>query len=403
MKREFENRVVIIGGDHHNTLAVIRCLGRMNIDICILVHSDKKSINQLHLASSKYAKSKIRIVEEDETSLLKCLQEIVDINEKQLILPCSDFAEYVIDNNFEALCNNYILPGFKNQLGKVAFLMDKYNQKTFADNKGIKMAKTWSVDANENKFGIPNDIEFPCIVKPEISAMGNKSDIIIASSISELKDSLCVFLDKGYKTVLIQKFLLKNYEICAYGVILENSPNFCGGIIKKINEYPPKGGGSLTFARFTQEKEISETVQDVLQKLYEEGYRGLYDIEFFVCQDAIYLNEINFRHSGNGYALIKNKVYAPYYWCMDALGKRLGSENKYVVENASYHMDEVLEIRLFRTGAISLTQCITSIFKSKAFAVFDLGDLHGTYGFLKEPMLSLLKKIAKTQKLEWRI
>ena len=49
-----ENRVLVIGGDHHNTLAVIRSLGKENIPFKVLVHGDYSSINDIHIAASKY-------------------------------------------------------------------------------------------------------------------------------------------------------------------------------------------------------------------------------------------------------------------------------------------------------------------------------------------------------------
>lgn len=39
-KSEIDNPIIIIGGDHHNTLAVIRDLGRHKCDIFVLVHTN---------------------------------------------------------------------------------------------------------------------------------------------------------------------------------------------------------------------------------------------------------------------------------------------------------------------------------------------------------------------------
>ena len=56
--------------------------------------------------------------------------------------------------------------------------------------------------------------------------------------------------------------------------------HFAGGYIKKTREYPINGGGSLTKAQFICEKGIDELNSKVINKLYENGYRGQHDIEF---------------------------------------------------------------------------------------------------------------------------
>jgi len=41
------------------------------------------------------------------------------------------------------------------------------------------------------------------------------------------------------------------------------------------------------------------------------GYSGNIDIELFLINDELYLNEVNFRNSGDVYACFNNKVYYP--------------------------------------------------------------------------------------------
>ena len=48
------NKVVVIGGDHHNTLSIIRCLGKRKIPFIVLVHDDFCKTNELMLKYSKY-------------------------------------------------------------------------------------------------------------------------------------------------------------------------------------------------------------------------------------------------------------------------------------------------------------------------------------------------------------
>ena len=374
-------RVIIIGGDHHNTLAMVRCFGKKKIDLKILVHTTKTKMKDIHLSSCRYVKNQIELIPEFPESMIDALNRNIIPGEKQVVFPCSDFSEYVLDSYATELENNYIIPGFQNHPGKVAYMMDKMHQKLFADEYNIPMAKTWSLSKCDNSFLIPADMTYPCILKPEISANGSKSDIKICNSELELTESLKILCVKGYETILVQQFLRKLYEVCAFGAMFNIKPYFSGGITKKLNEYPPQGGGSLTFAKFINDSKIEIAVDNVRNILFKIGYRGMYDIEFLICEDEIYLNEINFRHSGNGYALINNGIFSPYFYYLSVTGQELPYNNKFNMEKESYHMDELLELQLLKSGSIGLIDFIEDVFKAKAYAKFDLYDLKGSFAY----------------------
>ena len=224
-----ENPILIIGGDHHNTLAVIRDLGKNKCNISVLVHGKYENVKMVRVAHSKYAKNVTYIIEEDENKVIEWILKYSKLKKKKVIIfPCSDFAAYVIDKNAKKLEKYCILPGFIEKPGRVAFLMDKLHQKEFADEYDIPMAKTWKISI-ENQINIPLDMIYPCIIKPELSATGNKSDIRICNSEVELKNALSEFKDKQYVDVLVQQFLLKKYEVCSYGCIINDKRKSVGG------------------------------------------------------------------------------------------------------------------------------------------------------------------------------
>lgn len=51
-----ESTVIIIGGDHHNTLAAIRALGRKKCIFEIIVHDNCLTNEKVKVFKSKYAK-----------------------------------------------------------------------------------------------------------------------------------------------------------------------------------------------------------------------------------------------------------------------------------------------------------------------------------------------------------
>lgn len=392
MTKPFNNKVIIIGADHHNTLAVIRNLGSIGCDIEILIH-ENKGLEDICLSKSKYAKNRTFVVVPQENKVLDWLLNHAE--EKTVIFPCSDFATYIVDSNYKVLKEKFIVPGFVNASGRVAFLMDKMEQKKFADKYQIPMAKTWSLQCDANELNI-SEISIPCIIKPEISATGSKDDILICKTKEELRKGLKVFSQKEYKNVLVQQFLIKKYEVCSCGCILSErqsalKQHFVGGYIKKTREYPINGGGSLTKAQFICEKDIDKLNLKVINKLYENGYRGQYDIEFLVCENGVYLNEINFRHSGNGYALIQNGVNAPYYWCLDALGLPLPKDAAVSVEIGKTLMDDISDLRHRKEFGIGLLAWVGEFLKTDAHSIVDIKDVPGTAAFF----LAIVKRKLK--------
>lgn len=366
MKNKSNIKVIIIGTDHHNTLAVIRAFGKEKIEFEVLIHGNFDDINQIDVYHSKYV-SELYFVASTEDSILNYLLNKND-NEKKILFSCSDLAAYTIDKNYDLLKKKYFFSGFDNKPGLVCKLMDKYEQKRWAEENKILMAKTWHINKVNNNFLIPNDMIYPCIVKPELSAYGSKSDIEVCENYEELSNVLHD-LSNRYSIILIQEYLKKNYEVCAFGCITDS---FYGGIVRKIREYPFIGG-SLTFAKFIDDKEIFCFIEEILKKLRSEGYSGHYDIELFVCNNEIYLNEINFRHSGNGYSLLKNGINSPYIWYNYMIGSKK-IENNELKKRNMHLLDELNELHLLKANGISVITFVKDFLKASAYAKMSIRD-----------------------------
>ena len=379
MKPGFDKKVIVIGGDHHNTLAVVRCLGKMHCNQFLLVHSNQKDDDSICILRSKYIIGKTSCVSSSEEAIVQWLMDYAS-EEKTILFPCSDLAAYTIDANYDKLCDSYILPGFKDKPGEVVRLMDKWEQSEWAQEHGIPMAETWKLKKAE-QFEIPDDMVYPCIVKPEVSAFGSKGDITICADCDALQTALEQFVELGYTQLVCQRFLRKKYEACAYGCIVDEYECCAGGMIEKIREFPPGGGGSLTYAKFIDEPSVCILRDKILDWLFKSGYRGQYDVELFVCEEGVYLNEINFRHSGNGYALVKNGVYAPYIWCVSVAGADIGKKMKFRVKTGKHHMDEIVDLQQIKCGNISVVKWIRDCFRTSAFAKWDMADIKCTMAY----------------------
>ena len=82
----FDNKVIIIGADHHNTLAVVRNLGSFKCNIEVLIHDNKK-LSDICIAKSRYAKNKTFVVAPQENIILQWLLNHAETNKKTIIFP----------------------------------------------------------------------------------------------------------------------------------------------------------------------------------------------------------------------------------------------------------------------------------------------------------------------------
>lgn len=308
--------ILVVGGDHYNTLAAVRCLGRERIPFDLFLHGEG-TYGKSRIAKSKYAPSSGRIVADSEDELLGAIEKWAStkVGDVLIAYPCSDLAERVIE---ECLPGS-VHPKFTKGSFTALELMDKHAQAKWAREHGFHVATDGIVALDGG--GEPSDIfrKFgKCIFKPVESALGAKSDIRIAKTVEEIADCLSFYRSCGYKTILVQQFIEFDYELVANGCILK-SGEIIWHLIKKIQIHPKKGG-SLAYGVLESDPSICDQAHTFIQKLADEAYCGTFDIEFFVQNGIVSLNECNFRQSGPAFSLINRGVPFPAIWIKDAMG-----------------------------------------------------------------------------------
>jgi len=242
------NKVIIFGGDHYNSLGLVRVFGVNGIrphGILVLSEENRKNA---YAYKSKYWET-CWFVENEEEGISKLLENFADEKEKPVIFPSSDAAELIIDNNISVLKEKFIIPGIKQQQGAVATLMNKKNQIQWANEIGLKTALTWELDLtkiSEEKNKIQS---FPCILKPVVSSEGEKKDITKCMSREELEVNLSILRNKGYNRILAQEFINKDYEVELFGCITENTKELPYLLTEHVREWPIVGG-SVSCHRF---------------------------------------------------------------------------------------------------------------------------------------------------------
>lgn len=389
------NSVIIFGGDHYNALGLARVFGINGIKPYGILTVDKGQEKKVYAAKSRYW-NKNWIVNSEEEGLNIIIEKFSNIYEKAVIIPSSDRAELIIDQNMNRLKSKFYVPGIRNEQGAVSRLMNKTIQNEWAQTIGLKTAESCELDLYENDC-IRKIRWYPCILKPVLSSEGKKEDIVKCENQECVLQEIETLKKKGYKRILAQKFLHKDYEVELFGAIASNSKVIPYILSKHVREWPPIAG-SVSCHQFIVDDKYKKIAEDILKKIMVYGYTGNIDIELFMINGELYLNEVNFRNSGDVYACFHNKVFYALIWYLDIIGKDISKFNL-LYDNSRYAMNETTDIRHVIFGKMKLREWLHYYWNCSDFAIKFKGDMRPAFSRYKNCMFQLVKKGKQQKKL----
>jgi len=305
------NRPIIIGGNHHNTLGVIRALGYKGItSLVVLVTEEEKP----YVSYSKYI---------DSCVLLRNSQDVVpflleyqkDIQGKQVVLSCADFATAELDKHYDELEKYYYLPTSHKQ-GRCNHYMNKEEMSRLAVSKGMKAPKSWTIEP-KTQINI-SEVKFPCIAKPLVSIFGSKLEIQILRNKEELLSYLDEYKDHRF---FLQEFIEKDFEYQLIGCSLRNGEEvIIPGYSKCIRPCQGTNTGFLEYKAFGG---FLCNLQACANFIKEIGYQGLFSMEFIRDKKGVdYFLEINMRNDGNAICVTGAGVNLPFIYLVIICAKR---------------------------------------------------------------------------------
>lgn len=302
------NPVVVIGINHHNTLGVIRALGRAGLKdfiFVILVGGDG------FVSKSKYVKRTQLYIIPSDNEIYATLCSL-HIQKKGVVICCSDSSIATIDGYRETLSHKFIIPGIKNKQGAVAAFMDKERQIEFAKNVGLNIPDSKVYTASSSLELCPWDV-YPCIIKPIDSVTGSKSDIRVCESKNDYFKQLNR-LDG--RVIIVQKLITKIAEYQLIGCSLNNGEEIIiPGFTHILRQPDNTNTGFLEYCPFTEDVDMLDTLNKGRKFIKELGYSGLFSLEFIRGDDGRdYFLEINMRNDGNGISVTDAGCNLPYIW-----------------------------------------------------------------------------------------
>lgn len=272
--KKIENKIIIIGGAHLNTLGMIRAIGQKGIIPFVIIHGATKNN---FLEKSKFNKTLFYINDELDT-LVEILKEISK-NEsiKPIVICCSDIAASFIDINYDVLSIFLFIPGSQSQ-GIITKMMNKETMSLFAEQCGMKIPKTWIWNKGEL---LSDEIEYPCITKPLLSIKGSKANI---QRFIEKKELNSYLESCNCQSLQIQKIIDFDFEYQLMGLSLNQGKQIIIPGFTKILR-PPKTSntGFQTYLPISKFDRKIDTSSFFLQQI---KFTGLFSMEFLRGKDG---------------------------------------------------------------------------------------------------------------------
>lgn len=377
-------KVFVFGGDHHNTIGVIRGLGHANsgIEQIAIVRGNRKNCLTL---TCKYV-SEVYTITTQQEGLDILLDKRIE-GRKQVLICCSDGAAEIVDKHLNELIPYYYLQNANQQAGRIKYYMDKERIANLAEECGFTIPKSFVFNIGDD---VPKNMSYPCITKPLISIDGHKSDIITCNDAYSLLKALNTIKERGCSAVQIQQYIDKEYELSIVGCSLKGGDELIlPGIIRKIREYPIKRGSS-SFAVMLPWSEYQFDLQPVYKIMKEIGYTGLFSIEFLHCKGVDYFLEVNLRNDGNGAVSNAGGVNLPNLLYNYFLGNDISYEKK-VIDNPVYFMRDDVDYCHVLEHRLSLFEWIKDWRRTNTFLLYNNLDK----GPFKKRIKSIIKTIIK--------
>lgn len=382
-------KVIILGGNHHNTLGVIRSLGRAGIaPFVILLAASEDSF----VLKSRYIQ-KSWIVKDCKDAIKLLMESFSTERIPSILIACHDEFASILDINRDKLLPFFIIPGLQKK-GEITRLMNKITMSDLAAHIGMNVPK--SVILNKTNYENNQSISYPCITKPIDSISGSKNEIVVCNNHKELK----AFFDnsESNKNYIIQSYILKSFEFQLIGCSLD-----CGKeiIIPGVSIIIRQSKTSNTgFLHYTQlDDSFYKTVEKTKDFIKSIGFSGLFSVEFLRDKNKIdYFMEMNFRNDGNTIAVANAGVNLPYIWYLHCIGSVYQHEIKNIHDE--YVMPEFAELSLYQQGAISRKDWKQDMKKATSYMDYAADDPAPTSGWkeyrkkkFKAQIIRLIKKL----------
>lgn len=347
--------IAVLGNDHTNTLGLVQTLGRVGYSVYAFMWGAKTNI----VKSSKYL---------TKSYGCRSIQDCIDLMSKEFssiesiipIVACCDSAAIALERNKTKLAGKFVFE--HSTKFTLEYLFKKENQVRLATESGFYVPKTWNL--SDTKL-IPQDVVYPCLIKPLVSCEGAKTDIHVCQNEDELKKNLN---NLKYTTkVLLQQYIERDYEISILGCGLKNGSCLIPAVENKLTLYPKYVGlECLANMQPLVDNHIISSIQNLIKAI---GYVGVFSVEMMHCKldNKFYFTEINLRNDGANTFVYKYGVNLPLNHIEDLIDTPLSSFSEF---NPGYYIWDMHHFLSLIHREISIKDWGAELRKSQGFLTY---------------------------------
>ena len=307
--------VIVLSRNYSTGLGLIRSLGSAGFVVHLVASARRRNSSSI-ASSSKYVMDSIEFLTPDiygdeGKDITSYLVDFAKGSDRNMVLfPADDYTSMVVDMNRDVLKELYLLPNVGNlKNGEISYLMEKDVQGKLALETGMNRPYE-TVISLKDEITIPEDMVYPCFVKPLKSVDGEKTEMAVCATREELLNCLKGMQSQFAKrSVLVQEFLNIDKEYDVGGVCLGDKV-YIPGVIEKTHVARHERGVTMA-GRMVPCDVLGNQLEKVKDMLVRLNYTGMFDLEFNCVGDEIYFNEINFRSGGPHFFYYHNGVNLP--------------------------------------------------------------------------------------------
>lgn len=359
-------KVIIVGGDHHNTLGLVRAFGQAGYYVMLFVVAEN---NKSFVSYSKYV-SKCCIVDDDDKVIELLLSRTLETSIRIPIITATDKSAENLDDHYIDLSKHYILANCSEKQGGISRWMNKEYMLKEASKYGLLQPFSLFVDSNTDFKADTTHVPFPCVVKPIKSSMSSKNDFRICNNNSELRDVLTDMTNRGVSTV-IQEFINIEYEFLIIGARCRKTykNHVVGGLHKHKCCKDINNMGMLVTAETTPDIPIGIDIAKLDAFLESIDYEGLYSVEFMISGDKAYFTEINLRNDGCLFCWTNAGCNIAVNWVREM------TEDIEPIYNKIKRNNMLVEVSYLKYYWKNVFVMLKDFINSDAFAIYDSNDI----------------------------
>ena len=297
-----KNRIVIVGRNYCNLLAMTRAFGKAGYK-CDILRLYKKKPSPLRPMAALHPESESMYTASYHTFIMDGREEdfsgellkLGNTLTRPLLVAVDDYSLDLLDSRYEELKNDFILSSVNESEGEISRMMDKNMMKEKALQAGLPVLGSRLVTSSEGKYTLPSGITYPCFIKPNVSKNSTKGIMRKCDGEEELRAALDRYAAKDDFQILVEDFadIKCEYSVLGYSTGTESiSP----GIFRVTSGGHRERKGVAVTGTIEDRNAYSTIIEQCNAFITSLNYKGLFDVDLLETKDGkLYFIELNFR------------------------------------------------------------------------------------------------------------